>query len=218
VVLVPEDTLTRSAERYARALLATTCLTLASTHGAMASTITEGVPPAPDDFPNSPNGYALPTGTDTVIGQLGLQLPNEGGIDTQDWFEFSGLTAGANYVLTANYYLFNAESGVRASLYTDGGSFIGTGSLEAFFGGAVFNGTVPGDGKLVVDVYLIERDEASAFVPSFVPAIQTPSQESPAYIVQLSTAPSGVPEPATFGGVGLALTAGAVAWNRKRKK
>lgn len=214
--------MTRSADRYARALLATTCLTMASTHGVMASTITEGVPPAPDDFPNFSNGYALPTGTDTVIGNLGGQLPNEGGRDTQDWFEFSGLTAGANYVLTANYYLLNAEAGVKASLYTDGGSFIGTGSLEVAFGGigAVFNGTVPSDGKLVVDVFL-EQEESqpgTAFVPSVVPNFQTPSQESPAYIVNLSTPTSGVPEPATLGGVGLALTAGAVAWNRRRKK
>jgi hypothetical protein len=82
-------------------LLATTCLTVACGVSATAGTITEGVPPAPSDFPNTSPGYLLPVGTTIVNGAVGSRWGETGNFDAADWFEFTGLTAGASYTLTA---------------------------------------------------------------------------------------------------------------------
>jgi hypothetical protein len=167
----------KSAGNFSRTLLATTCLTVACSASAVAGTIFEGVAPAPSDFPNFPNGYALPGGTTLVIGD------NSGG--DADYFEFFGLGAGT-------FMLIGEGSGsFFLDVFSDSGSFI----TEGFFSSS---GTIPNDGKLVVGVFAAEEIGGS-------------------YAISLATQPA-VPEPATFGGVGVALAAGALAWRRKRNQ
>jgi hypothetical protein len=180
----------KSLDGFARGLLATTCLTVACGASALAGTINEV-----GDFPNSGNGTLLPVGTDVVNGSIG-GFPFEGPLDTADWFEFQGLTSGNSFHLTGAYNPLGAEAGASLQLFTDGGTPLGNGTLES--GGAILNGIVPGDGKLVVEIL-------------------GSSQTSNGYTVSLSTS-SAVPEPSTLGGTGLALAAGALAWSRKRKR
>jgi hypothetical protein len=79
--------------KFARSLLATTCLTIASTGAALAGSIntyTEGTSPAPTDFPNTGPGTSLPGGTTETIVSGHVTLSG----DQFDWFEITGLGAG----------------------------------------------------------------------------------------------------------------------------
>src|ERR1700677_4978732 len=79
-------------DKLSRALLAGSCLSgLAGI--ANASTITQGVPPAPAEFPAQFPGYLLPVGTTQVNGTL----PNGGGQDLVAWFEFQGLVPNSSF-------------------------------------------------------------------------------------------------------------------------
>jgi hypothetical protein len=141
------------------------------------------------------NGYLLPLGTTVVNGTVGGNLPNEGGIDTADWFEFQGLTGGNFFSVTGVFNPLGVEAGGRFFVFNDTGTQLASGSLEG--GGQTLNGFVPGDGNLVVEVT---------------------SSNQAGYSISLATGAAGVPEPATLGGTGLALAAGALAWTRRRKK
>jgi hypothetical protein len=177
----------KTLQKFARTLLATTCLTGVSTGIALGSVITEGTPPAPADFPNAPNGFLLPVGTTEVNGShTNFQSTDPSG----DWFEFQGLLGGATFSLTA--------TGVQGVVFlqSDGGASVG--SPVGFITGFPANIgplSVPADGKLVVGIVGCEVGTCG-------------------YTIDL-TAPTTIPEPSTFAGVGLAL-AGALSWRRKR--
>ncbi len=194
----------KSLENFARGLMATTCLTLASGTAAVAGSITL----TPGAQPTSP-GPLLPVGTNVVNGFVG-SLPSEGGQVGPDWFEFQGLNAADTYTLTAAYNPLgprgtsgNGETGVRVSLFNNSAVPYFTGvSVENAAGGsgAVLH-VVPGDGFLDVEIFSLD-----------------PASLGSNYQVTLTdNGPSGVPEPGTFGMAGLALT-GALAWSRKRRQ
>ncbi len=185
----------KSLDSFARGLLATTCLTVACGGTAVASTITEnsgGVP----IFPDTPNGYLLPTGTTVVTGYI--PLTEEGG--HEQWFEFQGLTPSASYTLTGATSF--TEAGIGMDLFDDSGTpgnLLGESNLEHGSGThGVINFTAPSDGNVVVDMFTFSEGDHGNYT-------DTLTQNS-----------GTVPEPATFGGAALGLGAIALAWRRRR--
>jgi hypothetical protein len=181
------------------------------------------------DFPNSAPGVLLPVGTTVVNGFAGI-LPGETGFIAPDWFEFQGLTPGANFTMTAEYNPFgfrgesgNGESGLRFSLFTNSGTPLFTNqSLETANGmqaGVFVQGIVPSDGFLDVEIFpeltLVESGVSESGISSVKAFRQEPGST---YTVALSAeGGANVPEPGTLAPVGLVL-AGALAWSRKRRQ
>jgi hypothetical protein len=187
-------------KKFSRALLATTCLAgVSGIASGSAITITEGTPPAPIDFGNSFNlATVLPTGTTIVNGTLTF------GSDSDDYFEFQNLPGNGTFSVTAVYAPLGQEAGMSVTLVNSANALLGFGTLES--SGAILQGTVPGDGNLIVDIGYNNR---------FGPNIDGEGVNSPnGYQVTLTTTPT-TPEPATLALTGLAL-AGALAWRRKR--
>jgi hypothetical protein len=176
------------AKKFAGALLATTCLTGASGAVANASTIIEGVLPAPNDFPNTAPGFLLPVGTNLVEGSLGPS-------DASDWFEFQSLQGGGSFSELATYAVHGQEAGFQVAIYNTDMTLLKIGTLEG--SGTLLTGTIPSNGDLLVNI----NSEAGRSV---------------GYNVSL-TAPLGTPEPSTLAGAGLAL-ATALAWRRRRTR
>jgi hypothetical protein len=177
--------------KFARALLATTCLSAASGGAAMATviTVTEGSGGAPLDFSNISPGYLLPLGTGVVNGVQGNKP------DDADWFEFQGLLNGSSFSATATS---QGESSIGISIFDSSTANIGS----AFFGyesgkAATLNGFVPTDGNLLFEIFNGSGNPYSVALTD-------------------TLAPTAAPEPATLGLAGLAI-AGALAWRRTRK-
>lgn len=178
-------------DRFTKTLLTTTCLGVAASGGAQATTIliVEGTSPAPADFPNSSPGYLLPVGTNLVQGQL-----HSASGDNDDFFEFQFLMPGSSFSVLGTYNPLGQERQVSYQVFNPNGTSLGIATLEGE--GGLVSGTIPNSGNLIVDV-------------SFS------SQGSPSYQIALSAEVASTPEPA-FGPVaGLAL-ASALAWKRKR--
>jgi hypothetical protein len=179
-------------EKFAHALLATTCLSIA-TGGASASTIliAEGTSPGPADFPNSSPGYLLPYGTNEVQGSL------TGTTDTKDFFEFQYLDPDTAFSLHGIYTPLHQEKGVTFQVFTSGGAQFGNSSLEGQ--GRPINGTIPGNGDIIVEVQFAQSG-------------------NPHYQFTLAAELGPTPEPAPILGTTLGLgLAGALAWRRKRR-
>jgi PEP-CTERM motif len=174
-------------ERFAHALLATTCLAGA---GGVASATTvivvEGSIPG-GDFANTSPGYVLPFGTNEIQGSL------TGTTDTKDWFEFDNLVAGEAFSLHGVYTPLHQEKGVTFQVFNSSHVQFGNSSLEGQ--GRPINGTTPQDGTIIVQVQFAQAG-------------------NPHYQFTL-TDDYLIPEPSTGAGAGLAL-AGALAWRRKR--
>lgn len=197
----------KSLERFTKSLLATTCLTVAAGATASGAAITEGTLPAPDDFDNSQNGNLLPSGTTSVDGGLNAFFDFESSSvvgDTSDWFQFQGLTPGANFSLKLSLISFSGEGFVGGAVFDGSGPLtpIDSGGLGFSAGNMVtLNGVVPGDGRLVVN--LGSEISGEGVLAS--------------YTADLTT--DAVPEPSTLGTAGLGLAAVAAAtWNRRRKQ
>jgi hypothetical protein len=170
-------------EKLARALLATTCLTAAS--GVAGATVINEASFAPaGDFPNSTPGSLLPIGTNMVDGIL---TPTD-----IDFFEFQGLGAGSSWSITVH----SSVEGPLFDVFNSSNTLLASRILNLETGSDVLAGTVPGDGKLIVEL----NDEALGTVD-----------------YQAVLTGTLAPEPATWAGTGLAL-AGALAWRRKRSK
>jgi PEP-CTERM motif len=106
-----------------------------------------------------------------------------------DYFKITGLLAGSNYTLTGSY--------VGSQFVTVFDSAQGILNAQAHTP-PTLSGIVPGDGMLVIAA---QNEEGGI-----------------SYDLSLSSTPNtGTPEPATFGGVGLAL-AGVAALRSKSKK
>jgi hypothetical protein len=167
--------------KLARTLLAGTCLTGAAGMAA-AGTVTESV--AVGDFSNSSLGSLLPTKTTQVLGTLTY------GTDEDDWFQFNNLTPSSSFFIglvdEGNYIDWQV---VDSSFNSFGA---GTGTTFSV------NGTVPGDGKVIVH---LNYNEGNPYTINF----------------EGSYGSGSVPEPGTLGTAGLAL-GGALAWRRRRKQ
>ena len=186
---------------FARGLLKTTCLTVACGSAAMAATITEGVAPAPADFPNTAPGYLLPVGTTSVVGSTSIDLS-----DPADFFEFQGLTPGSTYTINAYFGTLGEESGLRMQVSNSSGTALGPqatleGTSPSSSHHAVQSGTVPGDGKVVVDISTLDIEGLGG-----------------AYEVDLTTSVPTTPAPGTYGEVVVGLGALTLLWSRLRKK
>jgi hypothetical protein len=177
--------------RFTKTLLTTTCLGVAASGGAQATTIliVEGTTPAPADFPNSSPSYLLPVGTNLVQGQL-----HSASSDNDDFFEFQSLMPGQSFSILGTYNPLGQERQVSYQVFNSSGTSLGIATLEGE--GGLVSGTIPNNGNLIVDV-------------SFS------SQGSPTYQVALTTEVAPTPEPAVGPVAGLALAA-ALAWKRKR--
>jgi len=179
--------------------MTTTCLTAACGASAVASTITEGIPPAPDVFPTSAPGYVLPLGTTQVNGFVsgGLKGGEGGGTPTPAFFEFQGLTPGASYTLSGSTGIFEDGVGVQFGPDTNPTQYFldlgeaGTSTVTQNFAG-------PADG-------IIEVESLECCGPISRP-----------FSVGLVNNTSSTPEPSTIAGVGLGLGAIALAWRRRR--
>jgi hypothetical protein len=189
----PKDSTARKTiGRFARTLLATTCLTVASTGAALASTIniyTEGTPPAPADFPNTGPGTALPGGTIETIVNGHVTLSG----DPFDWFEITGLGTGT-FIVSAI-----ADSGApdEIGVYSDSNLTTPLEGLTAFTTSTAANFgalAIPGDGNVVIEIAATNEGSGN-------------------YTATLSSAP----EPSTIATVALGL-AGAFALRRKLRK
>jgi hypothetical protein len=202
-------------ESFTRRLLATTGLTVACGVSAVAGTITEGTSPAPADFPNTSPGYALPGGTNLVIGAIGSRFGESGNFDSADWFVFSGLTAGATMVITGldtGLDPFEApprtgENGLEVDYFNSSLTSLGSldiGEFGGFPGSNLF--VVPGDGQLLVDVQFHTGESGN--LPAWTSKLDS-------YQVSIGSA---TPEPGTLGAVGVGLGAIALAWRRRRAK
>jgi MYXO-CTERM domain-containing protein len=194
----PDDTKARkSIGKFARALLATTCLTVAS-GAAVAGTITysEGTSPAPSDFSNTFAGAsasalsaAAISGTTTITGEVTNS-------DRFDYIELTGLGTGTFTVDVAD-----TEGGgsINASIFNSGDTSLGgptpfSTSVHADFASQA----IPLDGDLVIDINNLGE------IGNF-------------YTVTVNTTASAAPEPGTLLTAGLGL-AGALALTRRRRK
>jgi hypothetical protein len=176
-------------EKFTKTMLTTTCLGVAASGVAQATTIivVEGTSPAPADFPNSSPGYLLPAGTNAVRGQI------NGNTDT-DYFEFQDLAPGTTFSVFGYYNPLGQEKQSSYVVYNSSNTYLVGSTLEAIRGPV--DGTVPSDGRLIVEVGGIVG--------------------SPTYEIDLSAQVQAAPEPAGAAGAGLAL-AGILAWKRKRE-
>lgn len=177
-------------DKLARALLASSCLAGAAGIANAASIITEGIAPAPAEFPITAPGYLLPVGTTEVIGALS-DCSECGGEDT-NWFEFQGLLPSSSFTFTAC-----CENDAFYSVFDTSLNFLGGGDFERAIS---VTGAVPTNGDLVINV-ATECGECG---------IQN-------YQLTLNASQAAAPEPSTLATAGLAL-AGALAWRRKRTR
>jgi hypothetical protein len=181
-------------EKFAHALLTTTCLGVVGGASASATSIIviEGVGSAPTDFSNTMSGASeLPFSTSTVQGQLHQTS------DNADWFEFTSLTPGSGFSLLGKYNPLRQERGVAFTVFNSSGTQLGLTTLEGQ--GRTVSGTAPSDGNLIVDIHFAQSG-------------------SPTYEMDF-TGTYQVPEPGSGVGAGLAAAAAAaVAWRRKRAR
>ena len=137
-----------------------------------ASTITEGITPAPNSFPSNFPGYLLPVGTNEVNGAIRAFFGS-------DWFEFNGLAAGSGYELHA---FSGAGDLLSATLYDDAEQLLGAGFLGG--SGVYFTGTVPTSGKLVLNV----QDDISFSNGAYRVTLNDQNAPEPATIVTVGVA------------------------------
>jgi hypothetical protein len=185
-------------EEFARVAMATTSLSLTVGGIANASTVTE--PPAV--FPGTFPGLLLPAGTTAVFGTLG-----EG---AQNWFEFQGLQPGQAFSIHGNDIPLEGESGTFFFVYNSSHIKIAGGAEGVEIGegtGGMTSGTIPGDGKLIVEV--VQPDEAGTgtYQIDLTAPLAPPSAPT--------SVPASSPLSLSVLGLGLALT-GGLAWRSKR--
>jgi hypothetical protein len=191
----PKDTAARKLiGKFARTLLATTCLTVASGGAALAGTITytEGSGGLPADFSNTFAGADALTaatipGTTNVNGSVS-------NLDFADFFELTGLGTGT---FTASA-VANEGGSPSITLFTDGD--LSLGGPTSFIPGtpaSFASQAIPSDGNLIIG---IDANESTA-----------------TYTVSVNTTGSSTPEPGTIATVGLGL-AGALALSRRGRK
>jgi len=189
-------------EEFARVAMATTSLGLAVGGVAGASTITEGTPPAPAQFPGSFPGFVLPVGTTTVLGTI----PQA----TEEWFEFQGLQPGQAYSVhgsvTAN------EEGTRLFVYNSSDTLIaggpgGLGFHIGEFGGATAAGTIPSDGKLILETTQPMGPGTATYDIVLTAPLAPPSTST--------SVPAASPWSLSALGIGLALTGGLASRSKR---
>jgi hypothetical protein len=180
--------------RLTRSLMASTCLTMVSATGAMATTFNESSAPG-GVFPNTGPGFALPVGTTIVNGSLF-------GENVYNFFEFTGLPAGELAVFGSTSP--GGQFGDTFSVFTSGLSLLTEGALPTALG-FLDGGVVPPDGDLVIGVGSHTETASNYTIEIEVVPTHTESPGLP-----------GVPEPSGLLGTGLAVAAGALAWRRRR--
>lgn len=190
-----KDNQRKFAGKFARTLLGATCLTAATGAAALATPVTYTESSDWGDTIGSPTSLAAAANPGMTI------LNGEVSSRDTDFVELTGLGSGT-FSVTAD----EGESTRNAivSLFTTGDVAIGSATTFGSHGGASNPAdlgpfTIPGNGDVIVEI----RQGGSG-------------EGTQSYTITLNSQ-SSVPEPATFGMVGLGL-AGAVALSRKRRK
>jgi hypothetical protein len=193
----PNDTRARKAiGKFARALLATTCLTVAS-GAAVAGTITytEGNSPAPGTFSSTFGGASASALAAAAISGTTIVNGDLSGVGNFDYIELTGLGSGTFTVNVAD----TEGAAADASIFNSGHSSLGGPSPFSFSEPAVFaSQAIPLDGDLVI-------------------AIESENEGGTSYQATVTTTAAAAPEPGTLATLGLGL-AGAAALARRRRK
>jgi hypothetical protein len=183
---------TSNLKRLACRLLATTCLIAAGNVAAIGG----GTVAIPEDTYTSYPGDLLLSNTTTVTGTVNEDITSAG-----DFFEFEGLTGGESFSSLGLAINDLSDNGMRVELFADTPSaetvILGITSISAL-STLDPTGTVPSDGKLIVNILPTNQDEFATN-----------------YSVTLSTA---TPEPATLATLGLGLVGIGVLDLRRRRK
>jgi len=185
-------------EEFARVAMATTSLSLAVGGMAGASTVTE--PPAV--FPGTFPGLLLPAGTTTVTGTIPQAA--------EQWFEFQGLQPGQAFSIHGKDIPIEGEAGTVFFVYNSSHVNLagGTEGVEiGEGGGGMATGTIPSDGKLIVDVVQPTETGTFTYEIDLTAPLATPSAPT--------SVPASSPLSLSVLGLGLALT-GGLAWRSKR--
>lgn len=211
---IPMDGATPRTGKFLRSMLASSCLTAAAGTAAMASTFNETSVPGLD-FPGSPLGTLLPAGTTTVLGRLVTQL------DT-DWFQFQGLAAGTPFSLHGHYGTGSlVERAINYNVFNSSLGYLGGGFLEG--GGSTVNGTVPTDGKLIVNLFPGTAIGSVEFFEQGPVQFEQGTvqgflgQDTISFAVDLTADTRQIPEPSSLA-VMAPVLAGAFAWRRRKAK
>src|SRR5579862_5269778 len=144
-----ESTTRKSIGKFARTLLATTCLTVASGVAALAGTVTytEGSGGLPTDFPGSGPGTSL-----AGAANPGTTVVN-GGVPTFsdiDWFDITGLGSGS-FTLSAT--LSSGSAAIHVFDDTNLGSALESQALVSSGTPANFGAlAIPADGNVAVEL------------------------------------------------------------------
>jgi hypothetical protein len=177
---------------FKNTLLASSVLTTVG-FGASATTLIEGVPPAPADFPNTPPGTPVDFSMfQSVQGFLSTLNPPP---DLSDFFTFTGLTVGDDFsIMFSNTtesasLLFAADADGISETLAAGTSKTDTGVLSST--------------SLGIGVTVVNGQIAGGF--------------GEGYTVALSEFPAGVPEPSAAAIFAVGLAGLGVARHRRRR-
>jgi hypothetical protein len=176
-------------KQLATRLLATTCLTAATSVAAFGSTIvlTQGTQ---ESFAAR---VIAPAGTNEVDGTVSLTQGSSG-----DWFEFTGLPSGASFSSLSLLVTDTSGSPINAFFSNDTPTLIT--SHNGVSTGSPYSptGNVPGNTNLVVEIQ--------------------PTNEGASHYTVTLNLPGGTPEPGTLGALGLGLAGMAGLGLRRRTK
>ena len=179
---------------FKNTLLASSVLTTVG-FGASATTLIEGVPPAPADFPNTPPGTPVDFSMfQSVQGFLSTLNPPP---DLSDFFTFTGLTAGDDFSITFNRLL---SCGSCRSAFEFTADSLSPVTL------------VPPQSVMLTGVLGATTTTLTVGVTN---TATVPPSSAEGYSVTLSEVPAGVPEPSAAAIFAVGLAGMAVA-RRKR--
>lgn len=194
----PKDSTARKLiGRFARALLATTCLTVATGGAALAGTI--NVYTESTDFPSTGPGPSMAAGTTETI----INGSTVGG--DVDWFEITGVP-GSTFQIQASITSGTSSDSIAVfqDPYPPGTSIFSFGDFTNGTPASSSNLNVPGDGDLFIEITRLGGSGEGASGYQVCIDGSAPCQQP-------------VPEPSTIASVGLGL-AGVFAVRRKFRK
>ncbi len=151
-------------KKFIRSLLSATCLTLAGSGVASATTFFES---SVGDFPGTSPGTSLPIGTTLVNGSITPATD-------VDFFEFMGLAAGQSFTLTGSA----PSNDFFMSAFNSSNTQFGTAQEMFNNHNAVITGTTPGDGNLIVEIVTSPSEQNAGAYSVSLSAVLAPEPAS----------------------------------------